>query len=91
MKRPIMLALVFLLATIPAFGRSHHTHSSARTTSCCARSSSDEHVPGYTRKNGTRVQPYHRTSPNSTQRDNFSTKGNINPYTGKRGTKKATH
>lgn len=43
-------------------------------------------VKGYYNKNGTYVQPYHRTAPNSTNRDNYSTKGNINPYTGKKGT-----
>lgn len=42
-------------------------------------------VSGYYRKDGTYVQPYFRTAPNSTNRDNFSTKGNINPYTGKAG------
>jgi len=30
-----------------------------------------------------------RTAPNGTQKDNFSTKGNVNPYTGQRGTKPA--
>ncbi|QJD80208.1 hypothetical protein [Spirosoma rhododendri] len=42
-------------------------------------------VSGYTRKDGTYVQPYFRTAPNATNRDNFSTTGNINPYTGKPG------
>ena len=42
-------------------------------------------VSGYYRKNGTYVQPYFRTAPNSTKNDNFSTKGNVNPYTGKPG------
>ena len=42
-------------------------------------------VSGYYRKDGTYVQPYFRTAPNSTNRDNFSTKGNVNPYTGKPG------
>ena len=42
-------------------------------------------VSGYTRKDGTYVQPYFRTEPNSSKQDNFSTKGNINPYTGKPG------
>ena len=41
-------------------------------------------VRGYYR-NGTYVRPYYRTAPNSTNRDNFSTRGNVNPYTGKRG------
>lgn len=42
-------------------------------------------VSGYTRKDGTYVQPYFRTAPNATNRDNFSTMGNTNPYTGKPG------
>ncbi|GAA4406773.1 hypothetical protein GCM10023187_26640 [Nibrella viscosa] len=42
-------------------------------------------MSGYYRKDGTYVQPYFRTAPNSTNRDNFSTKGNTNPYTGKPG------
>ena len=39
-------------------------------------------VKGYTKSDGTYVAPYYRTAPNSTNRDNFSTKGNTNPYTG---------
>jgi len=42
-------------------------------------------VSGYYRNDGTYVQPYFRIAPNNTNRDNFSTKGNINPYTGKPG------
>lgn len=40
---------------------------------------------GYIRKNGTSVAPYQRTSPNHTNRDNFSTSGNRNPYSSKQG------
>ena len=42
-------------------------------------------VKGYHRSDGTYVEPYYRTAPNSTNRDNFSTLGNTNPYTGKPG------
>ena len=42
-------------------------------------------VEGYYRSNGTYVKPHYRTAPNSTNRDNFSTLGNVNPYTGKSG------
>src|SRR5689334_4858500 len=42
---------------------------------------------GYSRTNGTYVQSYHATNPNSTKLDNYSTRGNINPWTGKPGTK----
>ena len=42
-------------------------------------------VKGYYRKDGTYVRSHYRTAPNSTNRDNFSTRGNVNPYTGKPG------
>ena len=43
-------------------------------------------VRGYTRKDGTYVAPHYRSAPNSTKYDNYSTQGNYNPYTGKKGT-----
>jgi hypothetical protein len=43
-------------------------------------------VSGYYKSNGTYVAPHHRTAPNSTISDNYSTKGNVNPYTGQAGT-----
>lgn len=46
-----------------------------------------EYVKGYTKSNGTYVNGYHRSSSNNTQRDNYSTKGNVNPYTGEKGHK----
>jgi len=36
-------------------------------------------VKGYYRSNGTYVQPYRRTRPNSTKLDNYSYPGNSNP------------
>lgn len=46
----------------------------------------DTYVHGYTRKDGTYVEPYHRTAPNTTRLDNYSTYPNVNPYTGQQGT-----
>lgn len=48
---------------------------------------SSTYVSGYTKSNGTYVQGYYRTTPNSTRNDNYSTVGNTNPYTGAAGTK----
>ncbi len=42
-------------------------------------------VNGYYRKDGTYVRGHYRTNPNNTNRDNYSTLGNINPHTGKPG------
>ena len=47
----------------------------------------DVYVQGYTKSDGTYVQGHYRSSPNGTTSDNYSTKGNINPYTGEYGTK----
>lgn len=44
-------------------------------------------VAGHTTKNGTYVPPHHATNPDSTKSNNWSQKGNVNPYTGKEGTK----
>jgi hypothetical protein len=47
----------------------------------------DTYVNGYFRSDGTYVAPHYQTSPNSTRLDNYSTRGNINPYTGAAGTR----
>lgn len=44
-------------------------------------------VKSYFRSNGTYVQSYYRTSPNRSKLDNWSTSGNYNPYTGRKGYK----
>ena len=48
----------------------------------------DVPVRGHVTKKGKYIAPSHRTSPDHTQRNNYSSKGNINPYTGKNGTRK---
>ena len=45
----------------------------------------DTWVNGYTKSNGAYVSGHFRSSPNNTRSDNWSTKGNVNPYTGKVG------
>jgi hypothetical protein len=52
-----------------------------------ASSGTSNSVRGYTKKDGTYVAPHQRTNPNGTQRDNWSSKPNYNPYTGKEGKK----
>lgn len=41
-----------------------------------------EQVNGYYRKNGTYVNGYNRSDRNNIVTDNYSYKGNVNPYTG---------
>ena len=47
----------------------------------------DTYVRGYYKSNGTYVKPHYRSSPDSTRSNNWSTSGNTNPYTGKKGTR----
>lgn len=66
-------------------------HSSSGRLSGTGSSSSSHLVHGYTTKRGTRVAPYRATNADHTQRNNYSTKNNVNPSTGKTGTRYATH
>lgn len=43
-------------------------------------------VDGYTRNDGTYVQPHYRTNADNHTYNNFSTQGNTNMFTGQRGT-----
>lgn len=43
-------------------------------------------VKGIIKKDGTYIAPHNRTSPDKSRLNNWSTKGNINTYTGKKGT-----
>ncbi len=44
-------------------------------------------VKGYVKKDGTVVQPHRRTDQNKTEKDNYISKPNVNPYTNKKGYK----
>lgn len=46
----------------------------------------DQYVSPYIRQDGTIVQQHFRSSPNNTAADNYSTRGNTNPYTRQEGT-----
>lgn len=59
----------------------------AATIVSIGAAAADTTVDGYYRKDGTYVPPYQRTDPNRSKDDNYSTRGNTNPYTDKRGTK----
>ncbi len=55
-------------------------------TGTAAGAQSSHWVNGYERSNGTYVQGHEQSNPNSTKLDNYSTQGNVNPYTGQTGT-----
>jgi hypothetical protein len=43
-------------------------------------------VRGYMRSDGTYVAPHYRSAPDGNKFNNYSTQGNVNPYTGQQGT-----
>ena len=62
-------------------------HSSSHANSSGHVNSASHYVHSYTRKDGTFVSGYRATDPNHTRNDNYTTRGNINSYTGEPGTK----
>ncbi|MEI6064793.1 MAG: hypothetical protein WCQ26_09395 [Pseudanabaena sp. ELA748] len=44
--------------------------------------------PKSTKSKVTNVKAHAQTAPNKSKKDNWSTIGNVNPYTGKKGTKR---
>ncbi len=82
-------ALIFLASLVLAAGvnaKGGHTGGSHHRSAGHVNSHSHS-VKGYTKRDGTHVAPSHATNPNGTRTDNYSHKGNVNPYTGKEGTK----
>lgn len=50
----------------------------------------DQYVRGYTRSDGTYVQPHYRSNADGQQWNNYGTRGNVNPYTGQQGSQRDT-
>ncbi len=49
-------------------------------------SAQDTYIEGYYRNDGTYVEPHYRSQPDSYEDNNYSTRGNLNPYTRDYGT-----
>ncbi len=71
----LILAGVLMLVATGAFARGGGGHGGSHS------------ISGHFRSNGTYVRPSGATNPNRTQFDNYSTKGNVNRYSGTVGTK----
>lgn len=83
------IAIVFIAAYALSMGAMARGggHSGGSHSSGGHVNSSSHSVRGHVTKNGTYVAPSRATNPNKTRRDNYSHKGNVNPHTGKEGTK----
>ena len=85
MKTVLAIAMIVggasgALAQSYGYGNSYGGYGSGSNSSSHA-------VQGHYNNNGTYTQPHHSTNPNSSQLDNYSTRGNVNPYTGAVGTR----
>ena len=90
MKQVIIFAAACIFAA-SAFarggGHSSGHHASGRASGQAKKSVGSHAVVGYTKRNGTRVAPAHATNADETKTNNWSNQRNVNPYTGKKGTK----
>ena len=68
-----ILSLAFLVALIAG------TFSLSTSVEAATR------IRGYTTRRGTYVMPHYRSTRDSSRFNNYSTRGNYNPYTGKKG------
>ncbi|KAF1011085.1 MAG: hypothetical protein E5299_01506 [Burkholderia gladioli] len=100
MKYVVLLAMSCLWAS-SAMAQSHRSsygssYGSSNTGSSYGHSASQGfnsssyaqpvHVGAYARSNGEYVQPHYRTQADDNRYNNYSTKGNVNPYIGQPGT-----
>jgi di/tricarboxylate transporter len=93
MRRLLNLLILATIFLVPSFSSAAARRAAVRrpavTKSARTKKPKASTVPvgPYIKKNGKLVKGTVRTAPNNTQRDNYSSKGNVNPMTGKRGTK----
>lgn len=82
----LLLALSLILGACAeqSFAAGKRSSSPSRGT---GSKSSSTPVRSYTRSNGKSVQSYKRSTGDRSFSNNYSTKGNVNPKTGKAGTR----
>lgn len=83
-KSPFLYAILFALLPLG-------TSVASAKKSRYGGAEGAHHVNGHFKKNGTYVAPHHATNPNNTQRDNWSSKPNVNPHNGKQGSKEPNY
>lgn len=81
MTKLTIIALLLALSSITWAKGGGHSGSSSKD------SGGTHSVRGYTTKDGTYVAPHRATNPDGSKSNNWSQKGNVNPDTGKPGTK----
>jgi hypothetical protein len=81
MKAILFAVAAVVTTSVPSFAQYYGGYGTG--------SNSQSHsTSGYYNQNsGAYVQPHYQTNPNNTTLDNYGTRGNYNPYTGRTGTR----
>lgn len=91
MKKIILTAIIAIGCVFGSYAQSSWGKTSVTNTNPSYRvgstNTSVRYQQGYTRKDGTYVQGHYKTSNNGTNHDNYSTRGNMNNYTGSYGSR----
>lgn len=89
-----LLTVALTLSGGAAFAKSGSKGGGSKSSGSHSKSSSkggspggSHGVKGYTKKDGTYVAPHRQTNSDKSKANNYSSKGNVNPNTGKEGTK----
>lgn len=82
----VLIAATALTLPLAAEGKSSSGKSSKSASGTGSKSSSTQ-VRGHVTKKGQYVAPHKRSTPDKSKANNWSTKGNTNPSTGKKGTR----
>ena len=87
----VVLVGVVALHAADAEAKNSSGFSTPRASSSSGRGTGSKFesysVRPHVRKDGTYVEPHRRSTPDARIENNWSTKPNVNPYTGKSGTK----
>lgn len=88
MKRIVLvITACFISSVTVAKGVGHTGESHSHNSSAGSSSGGNHSISGYTKKNGTYVTPSRATNPDKSKKNNWTQKGNVNPNTGKKGTR----
>ena len=90
----IFIPFSLLIITGQLWARGGHYHNSNPSSNHYGEASvntENHYTHSYARKDGTYVNGYHSTNPNDTMKDNYSSEGNVNPYSGQEGNIEPEH
>ncbi len=84
-----LLSVIFFMVSLSSFAQNPYytTPSVPRSSYQVNPNPPVQYNSGYTRSNGTVVDPYYSTRRDNSNSNNYSTQGNVNPYTNQQGQK----